>query len=678
MVVSYDRGQSWNLIHDFGAAATVKSLALDPKNPNRLIVAVANHYDTQWSNEWGTYIPGGIYYTNDLSNGSGSTWTRMAHQPMRDLGAGPEFVGGRNEELHVLDNGDLVGVFTLRTGPADPKNAGIWVLPHDAAGSPDVNGSWIDCSGDLNTNGSLPNNRLPYYTIGLTIDPNDSTQNTWYATTMTPGTGWYSCAVYKGTYNPSTHTVNWTTWISGQNSVAPLEYTDSQPWKILIRPGTTEMFMAMNYTGVYYTADYTVANPTFTRLNLPFGKINNLTIDTFNPDRLWIGTYGAGAFWADMSTTAPRPSAVSGVTGTCVGGTVNLNWNAVAGVSGYRVQYTDNSRSGDQNTMAKWTSVNVPAGTTNWSSSSLPNGSYYFRVLGYNAAGVDSPVSNYTLVPKYAGVPITSATGLSTSSMVLKWTDNAVGETSFDVQYSADGVNWTAAASAGAGAVSTTVSGLAANTQYWFRVRAVNGASSGDWSSSTVAGRTNNLAGLSVAEGFEYTAANLGTSANQGLGWAGPWAIGNPASANPQVLAGSLSSGGLWNAGNRLSITTEDGLSRTTRKHHRRQRDAVGQLSAEGGLQRRLYMVRRHGRQRHGEFGVSIMAGRAEIQRRERLDRLLRRLGRGGGRRSDLSAGSEDHQRLDGYRRPVCQSRIPATLHAQQMIRASTSSTGRA
>src|ERR1043165_273724 len=119
-------------------------------------------------------------------------------------------------------------------------------------------------------------------------------------------------------------------------------------------PGTTEMFLGMNATGVFYCPDYTAATPVFTQTDFPFGNINNLAINPFNPDELWVASFGAGLFKANIGPTGSRPAAVTNLTATCSGGTFNLNWSTVTGASGYHLQYTDNSRKGSNNWMANW------------------------------------------------------------------------------------------------------------------------------------------------------------------------------------------------------------------------------------------------------------------------------------------------------------------------------------
>ena len=69
-----------------------------------------------------------------------------------------------------------------------------------------------------------------------------------------------------------------------------------------------------------------------------------------------------------------------------------------------------------------------------------------------------------------------SASAASSSRVDLSWADNSGDETGFTVERSTNGTTWTQVASVGANVRAYAATGLAASTQYWFRVRATNGA----------------------------------------------------------------------------------------------------------------------------------------------------------------------------------------------------------
>ncbi len=76
-----------------------------------------------------------------------------------------------------------------------------------------------------------------------------------------------------------------------------------------------------------------------------------------------------------------------------------------------------------------------------------------------------------------------TATATSSSTIGLTWMDMSSSETGFNVQYSADGVNWSALATLGANVTSYAATGLSPGIIYYFRVNAFNSSGSSPWSS---------------------------------------------------------------------------------------------------------------------------------------------------------------------------------------------------
>ncbi len=68
-----------------------------------------------------------------------------------------------------------------------------------------------------------------------------------------------------------------------------------------------------------------------------------------------------------------------------------------------------------------------------------------------------------------------AATASSSTTVALVWTDLATTETGFEIERSTDNVSFSASGNATANATSATISGLAPQTTYYFRVRAVQG-----------------------------------------------------------------------------------------------------------------------------------------------------------------------------------------------------------
>jgi photosystem II stability/assembly factor-like uncharacterized protein len=143
VMFSTDKGATWQTLHTFGHP--VVWVATDPNNPNRLYASVVSS------------TAGGIYVTNDLQDGANSVWTQLAAPPRTQ---------GHPLDLQVLKDGTLVASYSGRrdsTG-AFTASSGVFV-------SSDGGQTWQDRSAA----------GMQYWTQDVVIDPNDPTQNTWYA-----------------------------------------------------------------------------------------------------------------------------------------------------------------------------------------------------------------------------------------------------------------------------------------------------------------------------------------------------------------------------------------------------------------------------------------------------------------------------------------------------------------
>jgi hypothetical protein len=69
-----------------------------------------------------------------------------------------------------------------------------------------------------------------------------------------------------------------------------------------------------------------------------------------------------------------------------------------------------------------------------------------------------------------------TATTVSTSQINLNWQDNSNNETSFEVEWSSDGVNWLSLANVEANITGYNHTGLIPETLYYYQVRARNAA----------------------------------------------------------------------------------------------------------------------------------------------------------------------------------------------------------
>jgi hypothetical protein len=155
-------------------------------------------------------------------------------------------------------------------------------------------------------------------------------------------------------------------------------------------------------------------------------------------------------------------------TSTTTSSGFTLSWGAITGATGYTVQYSTDStfKTGVSSTTASSTNA-VITGLTS-------GATYYFQVQATAGAGITSAwstsVSKLT-IPSVPSTP-TSAT-VATNSLTLNWSA-ATGATSYTVQRATNAGFTTGVTTTTASTNSLAVTGLAANTTYYFRVSATN------------------------------------------------------------------------------------------------------------------------------------------------------------------------------------------------------------
>jgi len=125
------------------------------------------------------------------------------------------------------------------------------------------------------------------------------------------------------------------------------------------------------------------------------------------------------------------------------------------------------------------------ANATAYSNSALAPGTlYYYRVRAYDTPN-DSAYSNTasaTTKPLPAAPSNLVATAVSSSRINLAWTDNANNESGFKLERGTDGATYTQIATLAANTTSYSNTSLIANTTYYYRVRAYEGANNSSYS----------------------------------------------------------------------------------------------------------------------------------------------------------------------------------------------------
>ena len=205
---------------------------------------------------------------------------------------------------------------------------------------------------------------------------------------------------------------------------------------------------------------------------------------------------GGQSAQSSETSAVTAPSAPTGLTATGGLGQITLNWSAVAGAAKYNVyQSTSAGGEGASPVINGVTSTNV-------SVAALSDGTqYYFTVKAVNSSGAIGGASNEANAWTIPQVPTgANATG-GNGQITLTWFAST-GATSYNVyQGSSAGAEGATPVKTGVTGTSTTVTGLSNNTQYFFKLSAVNSTGesneSGEVSAATASGAPTNLTATS-------------------------------------------------------------------------------------------------------------------------------------------------------------------------------------
>jgi phosphodiesterase/alkaline phosphatase D-like protein len=134
----------------------------------------------------------------------------------------------------------------------------------------------------------------------------------------------------------------------------------------------------------------------------------------------------------------------------------------------------------------------VGANVTTYSDLGLTGGlEYFYRVRATNGAG-DSPYSNLASAVPMAGPPAApsnlTAAAVSASQIDLAWTDNANNEAGFKIERRiGPRGSFVQLATVGANVTTYSDPGLTGGKEYFYRVRATNGAGDSGYSNTASA-----------------------------------------------------------------------------------------------------------------------------------------------------------------------------------------------
>jgi len=254
---STDGGATFNQMHNFNAP--VIWMALDPTNADRMYAGVVNHSGGI----------GGIWVSNNIQLNASSTWTQC-NAPARTQ--------GHPFNIRVLNDGTVVASYSGRINTAGKftDSSGVFI-------STDQGNTWTDRS----------DAGMKYWTMDVVIDPWDTTQNTWY------------CGVFDnwggpdnslgGLYRTINRGVNWTRID-----------TLSQVYSITFDPvNKGQAYITTQQEGLWFSSDIEDATPTYTLLpQYPFRQPNRVYFNPYNPNEIWVNSFGNGLRMGNLQTTA--------------------------------------------------------------------------------------------------------------------------------------------------------------------------------------------------------------------------------------------------------------------------------------------------------------------------------------------------------------------------------------
>ncbi len=243
---STDHGQNWQVIHDF--QRLVSSIAFDPTNPSRMYATVMNRA--------GPGVGGGVYVCQNIGLGAASVWDSLPH---------PARTQGRAARIQVLSHGELVATYTGRTNSANTfvDSSGVFLS---------ING------GQTWSERTDPGMRQ--FTSDLVVDPNDSTDSTWFACVRKVPTAPSAAGLYRSTVRGSA----WSKVFG-----LPVISCTIHP----TRPD--EMFVCTEFDGLWYVTGARDAFPVFTQLTAyPFRRPTRVFFNPHDPTQVWVSSEGNG------------------------------------------------------------------------------------------------------------------------------------------------------------------------------------------------------------------------------------------------------------------------------------------------------------------------------------------------------------------------------------------------
>jgi photosystem II stability/assembly factor-like uncharacterized protein len=261
IVYSTDNGLTWTQLHAFGHP--VFWIALDPNNANRAYASIINYNN-------GTGV-GGVYRCDDLNNLATSTWTLLPNPPRTEK---------HPSCLVVLNDGKLVATFSGRINPSGAFTASSGCFIYDP-----VANSWTDVS----------DSGMHYWTKDIVVDPNDATQNTWYAGVFS---GWGGPPNgLGGLYKTTNRGTSWTK-LTGS--------TLDRVTSCTFNPNNAnEIYLTTETQGLWKSSNINASTPIFSNaVSYPFRQPERVFFNPNNANEMWVSSFGNGMQMGLLNSTA--------------------------------------------------------------------------------------------------------------------------------------------------------------------------------------------------------------------------------------------------------------------------------------------------------------------------------------------------------------------------------------
>lgn len=263
VLLSADGGTTWTPLHNFGGPPMW--MAIDPANAERMYVSVASSTN------------GGVYLTQNLSAGFNASWTKLS--------APGRAAGGHPYNIRLLDDGSLVCSYSLNyDGNSFAQTSGVFITANPTAGA---GATWLDRSAT----------GMKYWTQDVVIDPNDTTQKTWYACVWNGfGNGNPSPSQQGGLYKTVDRGQNWIRIFSA-DSVTSCTLSPINP---------DEMYVTTRFSGLWYGSNLSAASPNFALVTAyPFREPTRVFYHPYKPGEIWVTSNGNGLRAGTVTFAAP-------------------------------------------------------------------------------------------------------------------------------------------------------------------------------------------------------------------------------------------------------------------------------------------------------------------------------------------------------------------------------------